>query len=355
MFDHAFAIHFIERNASNKMPRTAENDRLRAVGMLESGTSVSATARQFGVARQTVRLWYHRHRMAGTVSDLPRSGRPRVTTRQQDRYILLTHLRNRFHPATATAAAIPGLRRISSGTVRNRLREQGLHARRPAVRPVLQPRHRVARLAWARQHIPFRNAQWDMVLFTDECRITLNRADGRQRVYRRQGERFADNCIQEHDRQGGGGIMVWGGISTNQRTQLVIIEGNLTGLRYRDEVVRNHIAPFVLNHGPGVVLQQDNARPHVARVVQDELQVRNIQTLPWPANSPDLSPIEHLWDELKRRVRQRQHPPTNLRELREAVVQEWQNIPQRSVRLLVRSMRRRCQAVIDARGGHTRY
>jgi transposase len=126
-------------------------------------------------------------------------------------------------------------------------------------------------------------------------------------------------------------------------------------LRYRYEIVRNHIAPFVRNHAPGIMLQQDNARPHVARVVQNELQARNIEILPWPANSPDLSPIEHVWDELKRRLQHRQHPPLTVHDLRQAVVQEWQNIPQEFLRRCIRSMRRRCQAVINARGGHTRY
>ena len=96
------------------------------------------------------------------------------------------------------------------------MREQGLSARRPAIRSPLQPRHHVARLAWARQHLRFRNGQWDRVLFTDECRINLSRADGRQRVYRRHGERYANNCIQD---------MIWGGICSNHQTNLVILDG----------------------------------------------------------------------------------------------------------------------------------
>ncbi len=75
--------------------------------------------------------------------------------------------------------------------------------------------------------------------------------------------------------------------------------------------------------------------------------------LPWPALSPDLSPIEHLWDALDRRLRRRQ--PVTLRQLRLFLLKEWNKIDQREIQTLIRSMRRRCIAVRDANGGHTRY
>ena len=85
--------------------------------------------------------------------------------------------------------------------------------------------------------------------------------------------------------------MVWGGITGNARTPLVVINRNLTGARYRDEILQAHVVPFVRQHA--VTLQHDNARPHVARVVNDFLTQQNVNVLPWPAVSPDLSPIEH--------------------------------------------------------------
>ena len=77
----------------------------------------------------------------------------------------------------------------------------------------------------------------------------------------------------------------------------MIIYDNLTEVRYR-EIVRQHIGPFMRTHGPGVILQQDNARPHITNVVRAALQGAPTDTLPWPANSPDMVPIEHAWDEL---------------------------------------------------------
>ncbi|GFT03382.1 transposable element Tcb1 transposase [Trichonephila clavipes] len=68
------------------------------------------------------------------------------------------------------------------------------------------------------------------------------------------------------------------------------MRGTLTGKRYVDDILRPHVGPF-LNGLPGAIFQQDNARPHTARVAEDFL--RHFQTGPWPAHSPDLSPVEH--------------------------------------------------------------
>ncbi|GFW09721.1 DDE_3 domain-containing protein [Trichonephila clavipes] len=72
----------------------------------------------------------------------------------------------------------------------------------------------------------------------------------------------------------------------------------LTGQRYVHDILRSHVGPF-LNGLPWAIFQQDNARPHSARFVQGFL--RHFQTLPWLARSPDLPPVEHMWDQLKRR------------------------------------------------------
>ena len=79
--------------------------------------------------------------------------------------------------------------------------------------------------------------------------------------------------------------MVWGGISSRGRTALVVVDGTLTGIRYRDEIIRPHVLPFVQQHN--ATLQQDNARQHVALVVIDFLIQNNVNVLPWPAMSPD--------------------------------------------------------------------
>jgi transposase len=143
--------------------------------------------------------------------------------------------------------------------------------------------------------------------------------------------------------------MVWGGITAHGRTPLVVVARNLTGRCYRD------VIPFIQAQANNVTFQQDNARPHVARVVRDYLTQQNVDLLPWPAVSPDLSPIEHVWDEMEQRLRHLPNQPVTLVKMGLALIRIWNNITQAFFNNLVRSMRRRCQTCINANGGHTRY
>ena len=152
---------------------------------------------------------------------------------------------------------------------------------------------------------------------------------------------------------GRGSIMVWGGISHGTKTSLVVIQGNLTAVRYRDQVLMPHVLPLVNAHN--LTFQHDNARPHVVRVCRDFLNQNNVQVLDWPPYSPDLNPIEHLWDALDRRVRKRVNVPNNVAQLQLALIQEWNNIPQRTIDNLVGSMVRRVRTATAARVGHARY
>ena len=89
-----------------------------------------------------------------------------------------------------------------------------------------------------------------------------------------QGDRYADCCVAEHDRFGGGSVMVWSGISITGKTDLHVIAGNLTGIRYREEVLDPIVRPNAGAIGDDFILMDDNARPHRARVVTDYLEIK---------------------------------------------------------------------------------
>ena len=161
-------------------------------------------------------------------------------------------------------------------------------------------------------------------------------------------------CVKQTDRFRGGSVMVWAGINNNRKTNLVIINGNLSAQRYRDGILAPVVIPYV-KANPNVIFQQDNARPHTARLTTQYLQANNVDVMEWPSKSPDLSPIEQVWGLLDRRVRQRPVQPQTLRQLQHALVQEWNNIPMNVIRRYIRSMRRRCRAVIQPVEGHMRY
>ncbi|KAI4901491.1 hypothetical protein NFI96_012289 [Prochilodus magdalenae] len=188
---------------------------------------------------------------------------------------------------------------------RNRLHEDGMRARHSQTGVVLTAQHRARRLAFAREHQDWQICHWRPVLFTDESRFTLSTCDRRDRVWRRHGERSAACNILQHDQSGSGSVMVWGGISLEGRTALhVFARGSLTAIRYRDEILRPLVRPCAGVVGPGFLLMQDNARPHVAGVCQQVLQDEGIEAMDWPARSPDLNPIEHIWDIMSRSIHQ---------------------------------------------------
>ena len=134
------------------MPRLSNIQRERAIGMLNTGTSVTDVARVMGCSRRTIHDLRTRLQQTGTSADRPRSGRPRVTTHAEDRQIVLRHLRNRFLTATSTRNEL-FRGRVTAQTIRNRLRTARLHARRPYHGPILTQLHRRQRLLWAQRHL----------------------------------------------------------------------------------------------------------------------------------------------------------------------------------------------------------
>jgi len=343
-------------NASQiQMPRLSREQRLRAIGMLEAGATRGEVARHFHVIARTIARLQTRYAETGSVADRQRSGRIRVTTRRQDRAIRLQHLRDRFLPAAHTAALTVGThgRPVSDRTIRRRLQQEGLRARRPFRGPILTEANRQNRLQWAQRHQRWTLRQWENVLFSDESRFCVSVADGRLRVWRRRGERYARCCITEHNRFGGPSVMVWGGISGDGRTELVVINGNLNADRYINEVLTPHVIPYMNDHPHISFFQQDNARPHAARRTVEFLDENDVDVLQWPPYSPDMSPIEHVWDILGRRVNRRN--PLDRESLIRFLQEEWDALDQAEIHNLIRSMRRRCTACIDARGGHTPY
>ncbi|GFW44772.1 transposable element Tcb2 transposase [Trichonephila clavipes] len=154
---------------------------------------------------------------------------------------------------------------------------------------------------------------WQKVVFSDESRFVLGTDDNRVRVWRCPGERYNSPHIVLRHTARTAGVMVWGAIAYDSRSTLIVMRETLTGQRYVDDILRPH-------------------------------------TLPWPAHSPDLSPVEHVWDQLKRQM------PSchSVHDLELAVQDLWARLPQDNIRCLINSMPDRVATCIAAGSGLTR-
>lgn len=329
-----------------------------AIGRMEAGQTLTTACEHLKIAKSVMSRIYKRYKKTGNVRRQPGQGRKRATTDSQDRYLATIAKRNRHLTSVQIAkefAAATGIR-LSRFTVSDRLHKRGLYARKPKICVPLTGAAKCARLKWCREHRNWSSTDWSRVLFTDESRFCLESDSRRVTVWREQNTRNNPSNILERHRYKGGGIMVWAGIILNGRTDLHIFStATMNAEIYRDEVLDPHVKLFRGAVGDNFLLMDDNARPHRADLVNEYLETEGIQRMEWPAYSPDLNPIENMWDALGRRLACRQPPPTTLRELKKAIIHEYTLLPQALLNNLIHSMENRCKACISVKGDHIPY
>ncbi|GFW59259.1 transposable element Tcb1 transposase [Trichonephila clavipes] len=293
----------------------------RIIGRLECGRTQLEVSEELGIVQSVIsRLW---QRFQDDV------------TAKRNRRSTTPDLSRQLSSATGTT--------VSRQTVYRRLGHIGLYARRPVRCVPLTATHCRLRLTWSRVHALWTPQQWSCVMFSDESRFSLQFDSHRTLTLRAPGTRYhQENTIERH-RYGVAAWLVWGGIIIGSRTDLHVQSVTMTGHIYRDVILEQHVRWFRGAMGAEFLFMDDNARPHRANIVDKCLQSEPITRMDWPAYSPKLNPIEHVWDMLDRRIAARQPPPTCLPELRRALLDEWCNIPQDQIDNFILSMPRRCR------------
>lgn len=299
-------------------------------------------------------------------------GRPRKTTPRDDR-ALARRADAPDEPSTRTIAREISLEHpnspISKDTVHRRLKEEGEVARRMLPKPRLTRKQMKARLEWAREHVEWTQEQWGRVLWSDESPFTVHPTPSRKFRWVRKGKvaknpkaRVNLKLIAPTVKFGGGKIQVWGCFYAGGVGHLKLIDGTEKKEDYK-QILIHHMMPLIkekaLSEPSHIawIFQQDGAKPHTANQNMNYLQRKAKESgyswtvMDWPAQSADLSPIENLWHYLKNQLRKYPRLPTSKDDLYVRLKTEWEKLGPDALQPYVKSMRQRCEAVIEAGGG----
>lgn len=273
-------------------------------------------------------------------------------------------IRKKFQEAGCTA---------SISTVRRNLYDMGFKCRRPIKKPRLTPAMIQKRLAWANVHKHLTIDDWHIVswfklanfffylffpllqtCFSDESTFHVL-DDKSQFVRRRPDEKFNSDCVVKTVKHPIS-VMVWSVISSKGLGRMHIVEGTMRQDQYR-RVLESRLLPQLQEwFGNGrKVFMHDGAPCHMAKSIKKFLDEHQIPVLPWAGNSPDMNPIENVWEFLKRELAKEKI--TTKVQLVERIIYHWnhnQNLKQIALNC-IDSMPRRVDALLKARGGLTKY
>lgn len=228
---------------------------------------------------------------------------------------------------------------------------------KPEVRPPLKDIHKKKRMDWAKNNM---KTNFQHVLFTDECRATLDGPDGwRRGWYNKEGPR--PHRIRRQ--QGGGGVMFWAAIIGDELVgPFRVADGVKMTAKLYIEFIKEHLVAWhkkkILAFRKNMVFMHDNAPSHAARITTEYLNsvfARQGKIMHWPACSPDLNPIENLWSILKRKIYSGGRQYTSKNDLWEAVLTATNEITPDQIKNLTSSMDQRLFSLINKNGNYIQY
>lgn len=341
------------------MGRKAElgvEQRAVIVALSKEGYTTRIIAQKVNVSQYAVVATLKRMRETASNASRKRSGRPRSTSESEDKFICLQSKRKRTRTAPEIHAQFNSSREtpVSVSTIKRRLNAYGLKGCIAAKKPLLRRKNILKRLNWARKHKDWTIEQWSKVLFSDESKFEIFGGNRRQYVRRFVGERMSKQCVMPTVKHGGGSVMVWGCFAGNKVGDIVQIETIMDKKMYHNILQRHAFPSGKRLVGRGFVFQQDNDPKHSSKLCMNYISAKKnekiLDYMDWPPQSPDLNPIELLWDELDRNVRMMQ--PTNKKQMWDFLRTSWHQIPAYKLEKLIARMPQVCASVIKAKGGY---
>ena len=330
----------------------------RVVGKREPGATFPEIAAHLSLPQTTVQHIYDHFAATGSVKPLKSPGRPRKLTERDERGIVRYAKANRRATLTEITNVTPAS--VSESTVRRVLHQAKIFARVAPKKPFLSSFHQSKRLAFAKEHQNWTAEQWAKVIWIDESTFEIGKAFRRVLVWRTANEKYYPECLTPTFKSGRTSVMIYACFAGSEKSTLVFMpKGERTAvdfvrLCYEGEGGLKAFREQINIHD--AILMEDGAPVHRSNAPKKWREDQGLTKLDWPANSPDLNPIENIWAILKDAVQHRHTPrPKTVDEMKEALQMEWEKIPGSSLSKLLSSMPARMQAGIKAKGGPTRW
>ena len=340
-------------------------DKGQIIAFRKQNSSLSQIAKEINRPKSTIQTFLDRYESRDSHENTPSAGRPRlITARTRRRLVRESKKARRLPLRELTNEVAPN---ASVRTIKRVLAEEDIRKWRAKKRALLTEDHVAQRLAWAKEHKNWDKADWEGVIFSDECSVEKSKDPRGIWVFRTPPEKYHKDCIHGVTKGPGVKLMVWGCIwGCNKGPLIPIFEKSVNRWVYigvlEDGLVDVHQEVHDTLGDP--VFQQDNAKIHTAKDTMAWFEEHNIQVMTWPANSPDMNPIEHVWKRLKERMHKRfpeihktpGGPDRVRRALAEALTDTWrEEIEGDFLETLWESMPRRVAALLEAKGWYTKY
>ena len=318
--------------------------------------STRQIAALFGIHHSTVARIINEHEGEKVQ---PTLGRPRKLTAREERLLVRKISSGEWPTAVSAQQHLEneyGIN-ITARSIQYTLRRNGLKGRARRKKPLLGKKHRRRRYDFALRYRKWNLEHWKHVIWSDESKFSIFGSDGRQYCWRRPKEPLRSQHVIPTVKYGGGGIMVWGCMTWQGVGFLCRIDGTMDANLYQtilgDELLAT-LQWYKLKKG-NIYFQHDNDPKHTAKSTKKWLIDSKIKVLGWPAQSPDLNPIEHLWNEMDRRLRKRPLRPRNKDELWDVLQEIWEGIEPEFCQKLISSMPRRLSDIRKAKGGYVNW
>ena len=340
----------------------------RAIGMVLAGLTTRKVSENLGVSQSAVVKWMKKNRQGLSLKDKPKSGRPKRLDKVS-KIVLAKSLTKKRQSTRKLATRLTAAgHQVSKATVHRYLvRDLGCKAFVQRKVPKITEKQRKDRLKFCKDRRNWTMTEWSKVIFSDESPFELDASPNHQ-----NDRIWAHNPaeVPNHERNKfPGKLMVWGGMSARGLTKLHVVPNktSITAEYYQGVILEEYLLPVysrtrstgkiserkMVDSRLNSIFMQDNATCHTAQSTVDWLQNHNIEVMGkgvWPANSPDLNPIENLWSILEEELKSEKVAPKNLVSLEKALNAAWSRIKVETLTNLVLSMPDRVKSVIKAKG-----